>query len=116
MSVTLVREPSVQNSGVITVSVPKGMAMAGSGFGFVLPAELFVGASTTTPAIVTTLERDPLPDWLQFNPETRAFNARAVPEGAFPFQILVTIAGKSTNVVISERSTNAVVPDGTATK
>jgi hypothetical protein len=40
---------------------------------------------------------------LKFNPETKAFVASVVPDGAFPMQVVVTVNGQSTTVVISER-------------
>ncbi|MDP1524570.1 MAG: hypothetical protein Q8M20_02050 [Rhodocyclaceae bacterium] len=104
VSVSLVQEPSVQQTGIITVSVPKEMATAGSGFSFPLPAQVSEAAGSNTPIQVTTTAGDPLPGWLSFNPETKAFVASAVPDGAFPMQVIVTIGGTRTTIVISERT------------
>ncbi|MDZ4200894.1 MAG: hypothetical protein U1C96_01960, partial [Gallionella sp.] len=104
ISVSLVKEPSLQQTGIITVSVPKEMATAGSGFSFPLPAQVSEAAGNNTPIRVTTTAGDPLPGWLSFNAETNAFVASAVPDGAFPMQVVVTIGGTRTTIVISERS------------
>lgn len=94
----------MQQAGVIAVSVPKEMATAGSGFSFPLPAQVTESAGANAPVRVTTTAGDPLPGWLKFNPETKVFAASAVPDGAFPMQVVVTVAGTRTVVVISERS------------
>ena len=104
ISVAMVREASVQSSGIITVSVPKEMATAGSGFSFPLPAQVNSAATGNNATIsVTTASGGALPAWLKFNPETKAFVASVVPDGAFPMQVVVTVNGQSTTVVISER-------------
>jgi hypothetical protein len=100
----LVQQPSVQQAGIIAVSVPRDMATAGSGFSFPLPAQIAETAAGNVPVRVTTLTGDPLPSWLRYVPETRTFVASAVPDGAFPIQILVSIGGQRTTVVISERA------------
>ena len=94
----------MQQTGIITVSVPKEMATAGSGFSFPLPAQLTEAASANTPVQVSTTSGGPLPAWLSFNPETNSFVASAVPDGAFPMQLLVTVSATRTTVVISERN------------
>jgi filamentous hemagglutinin family protein len=105
ISVSLVRQPSVQETGIITVSVPKEMATAGSGFNFPLPAQVADTAENSDATIhVTTVTGQALPAWLQFNPATKSFVASAVPDGAFPMQLVVTVGGKSSIIVISERT------------
>jgi hypothetical protein len=101
-----VRQPSLQETGIITVSVPKEMATAGSGFSFPLPAQVAqTGAGSNNTVIsVSTINGQPLPGWLKFNPETKSFVASAVPDGAFPMQVRVTVDGRSTTIVISERN------------
>jgi hypothetical protein len=99
----MVREPSVQQAGIITVSVPKEMATAGSGFNFPLPAQIAESAGNTS-IQVTTISGQQLPDWLTFDPVSRTFTASAVPTGAFPMEVVVTIGGKRTSIVISERA------------
>jgi len=80
------------------------MATAGSGFTFPLPAQVADQASANAPIQVSTITGGPLPSWLSFNSETKTFVASAVPDGAFPFQVVVTIGGVSSTVVISERN------------
>ena len=79
------------------------MATAGSGFSFPLPAQVTETANAKTKIEVTTATGKPLPSWLKFNPETKAFAASAVPDGAFPIQVIVIVGGNRTAVVISER-------------
>ncbi len=98
------KEPSVQQIGIITVSVPKEMATAGSGFSFPLPAQVTESAGANASIQVTTTSGGPLPGWLKFDPETKMFVASAVPDGAFPMQLIAIIGGTRTTVVISERN------------
>lgn len=84
--------------------VPKEMATAGSGFSFQLPAQVADQAASNAPISVTTVSGDPLPGWLRFVPESKTFVASAVPDGAFPIQVVVTVGGKQSTVLISERN------------
>ena len=103
VSVSLVRPPSLQETGVVTVTVPREMAMAGVGFSFPLPTAVTESARPSAAISVTTLSGAPLPSWLRFVVDTRTFIASATPDGAFPMQVLVTIGGATTTVVISAR-------------
>lgn len=106
VTVSLVQQPTTLSNGMVTVTVPKDTATSGSGFSFPLPEQLAQAATATasTAITVTTLKGDPLPAWLQFVPESNTFVASAVPDGAFPIQVVVIIGGQSTIVVISERA------------
>ena len=66
ISVSLVRQASIQQTGFITVSVPKEMATAGSGFSFPLPAQV-TDAETGNNAVnsVTTVSGQPLPSLIR---------------------------------------------------
>ena len=97
------REPSIQESGIISVSVPKDMATAGSGFSFPLPEQITVNAAANNIG-VTLVNGKALPTWLKFVPATKTFVAIAVPDGAFPVQLLVTAGGKVSTIVISARA------------
>ncbi|WP_151671458.1 autotransporter-associated beta strand repeat-containing protein [Nitrincola schmidtii] len=104
ISVELVQASTVQQDGIVSVLVSKDMATAGAGFSFQLPAQVIENARPNALVQVTLLNGDPLPAWLRFIPETNSFIAAAVPDGAFPIQLMVTIDGRSSTIVISERS------------
>jgi hypothetical protein len=103
--VTLTRSPGIAQSGIVSVLVPRSTATAGSGFKFTLPEALLNAADTSgaTPS-ASTLSGGTLPAWLRFDPSTRSFVASAVPDGALPYQVRVTIRGQSTVIVITERT------------
>jgi hypothetical protein len=88
---------------MVTVSVPKELATAGAGFVFPLPNQIAdtVGDSTVR---VTLADGSPLPRWLKYQPDTKTFAASTVPDGALPIQIIVSVAGRNTTIVISERA------------
>jgi len=101
--VSLVREPSVQQSGVIAVTVPKEMATSGTGFAFALPSQT-TGTETSTPATVTTVSGQTLPGWLKYSAETKSLVASAVPDGGLPITVVVHAGGTETTIVISENT------------
>ena len=84
--------------------MPKNTATAGMGFSFVLPPSVTEAVSSQNAVTVTLPNGSPLPDWLQFNEQTMAFTASAVPDGSFPMRVLVTIGNKEVVVTIFERS------------
>ena len=104
ISITLVQTPSVQQSGAIAVTVPKGMAASGSGFSFALPTQVVQVEGGAAPVQVTTTSGTPLPAWLQYSPESHTIVATAVPDGGLPIQVVVTVNGASSTIVISEGS------------
>jgi len=99
----LVRTPTVQEVGVVSVTLPHGTATAGTGFAFALPAQLAQSAGQST-VTVTVANGQPLPVWLKYVPETKTFVAAAVPDGAFPMEVLVSVGNIRTVVVITESS------------
>jgi filamentous hemagglutinin family protein len=103
ISVSLEREPSVQQSGIVTVSIPREMTVAGSSFGFSLPPRISEAAGNM-PVQITLIEGDPLPGWLSFDQETKRFIATRMPEGVLPIRLVVTIRGIRTTIVIAKRS------------
>ena len=89
------------------VSLPKGTATGGAGFSFELPETVRAlvpqeGQIAQPQASLPT--GAPLPSWLKFDPERLRFDASAVPDGSFPLQVVVTVAGQRVIVVISERT------------
>lgn len=91
ITVSLVKTPAVQDSNVINVSVPKEMATAGAGFSFPLPAQVVESGGEVT---ATKPGGGALPSWLKFNAETNTFIATAVPDGSFPYHIMVHVGRK----------------------
>lgn len=95
------------------MSVPRETATSGTGFSFPLPAQIYeTGGSTVGPVLVTTASGGPLPAWIRFDAETRTFVASAVPDGGLPIQVMVTVGGKASTVVISERAESAAPKAG----
>ena len=100
---SLVREPSAQQSGVIAVTVPKEMATSGTGFAFGLPTQV-TGTDANTPVTVATASGQPLPGWLKYSPETKSLVASAVPDGGLPITVVVNAGGTQSTIVISENT------------
>ena len=45
-----------------------------------------------------------IPGWLKFDDKTLTFTAKAVPDGAFPVEVVLTIGSESFTVIISEKA------------
>ncbi|WP_198289147.1 two-partner secretion domain-containing protein [Methyloversatilis thermotolerans] len=106
IEVSVVQSPSAKVSGVIAVAVPRETATSGTGFSFPLPDQVFEGVPSGKDAEVkvSLAGGGALPGWLRYVPATRSFSAAAVPDGAFPVQVVVTIGTQTTTIVISERA------------
>jgi hypothetical protein len=105
VSIDVDRAPATQAVMMAAVSLPKGTSTAGAGFSFELPETVRSLAQAGSIAKATQLDGTSLPAWLRFNAESLRFEAAAVPDGAFPLQVVVLISGQRVLVVISERNT-----------
>ena len=48
------------------------------------------------------LDGSALPSWLSYSPETNSFTVSNAPLGSFSIEIIVTVNGQATTVVISK--------------
>jgi len=55
---------------------------------------------------VTLTNNQPLPDWIRYDAATQTLVTSAVPAGAFPLSVVVTVGSQSTVVQISESQSN----------
>ena len=92
-------------SNIVAISVPKGTAVSGVGFTFELPESIKTAAQQTSePPKALQADGSPLPSWLKFDPQRLRFDSEAVPDSAFPMQIVMVVGQDRVIVVISERS------------
>ncbi len=102
-TVKMVREPTDQEVGVVSVTVVSELVTAGKGFRFSLPPALLAGATKgAVPVEATTLSGRPLPAWLRYDAQAQAFVAAGVPSGALPLQIRVSLGARSVVLTISQ--------------
>jgi hypothetical protein len=102
--VELLDRPDGQSVECVSVSLPKNTVASGMGFAFSLPISMMQNFPAQTTVKATMPNGSPLPDWLQFNAQEMMFTALAVPDGALPMRVLVTLGTKEVMVTISERS------------
>jgi hypothetical protein len=103
--VSLIKAPSGVQTGVITVAVPKEAVTSGSGFTFPIPAQIVNTVSGDAPPVtVASTTGQAIPSWLQFNAETKVFIATAVPAGGLPYEVVITVGGVSSTMLISENA------------
>jgi hypothetical protein len=102
VSVSTINAPSVQMPGLVTVLVPAGTATAGSGLVIALPEQVVTPAAAGGTVQVTLPNNQPLPDWIRYDAATQTLVTSAVPAGAFPLSVVVTVGGQSTVIQISE--------------
>ena len=100
---SLVRQPSPNENGAVSVSLPKGTVTNRVGFSFPLHTKIAETISDQSTLQITTLQGTPLPSWLRYDVDTKIFTVSAVPIGVLPMQILITIDKQQTVLVIFER-------------
>jgi hypothetical protein len=94
-----------QLSRLIQVFVPKDAATSGTGFAFAVPEDWQKDIADYG-LQATRMDGSALPAWLKWDATTMRFVASAVPDGAFPLQLRITIGAKHAIVVIAERQQN----------
>ena len=104
ITVALVRPASQQQSGAITVSVPKQIVDAGNGFGFPLPAQVIETAAVNrVPVQAQLADGSALPSWISYNADSKSFVVQQVPNGALPLEIVLVIGSQRATMVVAER-------------
>ena len=89
---------------MVAVSLPKGISTTGTGFSFVLPDSVREIAGEGVTVQATQVDGSELPAWLKFDRANLRFEATAVPDGAYPMQLILSIGGQRLLLVISERT------------
>jgi hypothetical protein len=102
VSVSTISPSSVQVPGLVTVLVPTGTSTAGSGFVIALPEQVVSSGAAGVSVQVTLPNNEPLPAWIRYDAATQTLVTSAVPAGAFPLSVVVTVGGQSTVIQISE--------------
>jgi hypothetical protein len=103
ISITTVNTPGQSTTGLITVTVPQSTAVSGVGLTIPLPESVTgPGTITSTSLTVTLSNNEPLPAWISFDPSTKSLVTSAVPSGALPIAVAVTVGGLRTVIEISE--------------
>ncbi|WP_304441715.1 S-layer family protein [Limnohabitans sp. G3-2] len=106
VSVSTISSPTQQANGLVAVLVPAGTATAGSGLVIALPEQVLTPAASGAAVKVTLPNSEPLPAWIRYDAATQTLVTSAVPAGAFPLSVVVTVGGQSTVVQISEAQSN----------
>ena len=104
VSVTVVRAPSVSQDGIVEVFVPKEALTSNAVFAFALPPSSAANTTVASPAplvFASSADGKDLPDWLKFDPILNTFSASSAPAYAFPLQVLLSVNGLKTAVLIS---------------
>ena len=104
--VNTINSPTTQVNGLVAVLVPSGTATAGTGLVIALPEQVLTSNAASTSVQVTLPNNEPLPSWIRYDAATQTLVTTAVPTGAFPLSVVVTVDGKSTIIQISESKTN----------
>ncbi len=104
ITITTVNTPGQSTTGLITVTVPQSTAVSGTGLTIPLPESVTgtAGAQNTSSLVVTLSNNEPLPSWISFDPATKSLVTSAVPSGALPLSVAVTVGGIRTVIEISE--------------
>jgi hypothetical protein len=103
VSVSTINSPTVEIPGLVSVLVPQGTAIAGTGLVIALPETVTSPAQTNNQLVNVSLPNNqPLPAWIRYDPDTKVLVTTAVPAGAFPLSVVVTVGNQSTVIQVSE--------------
>jgi hypothetical protein len=104
--VNTINSPTTQVTGLVAVLVPSGTATAGTGLVIALPEQVLTSNTANSSVQVTLPNKEPLPSWIRYDAATQTLVTTAVPTGAFPLSVVVTVGGQSTIIQISESKTS----------
>jgi hypothetical protein len=103
VSVNTINQATQQVPGLVAVLVPGGTATAGTGLVIALPEAIVAPAKDAPLAVTVSLsDSKPLPSWIRYDASTQSLITDAVPAGAFPIAVMITVGSQSTVVQISE--------------
>jgi hypothetical protein len=103
VKVNVVRAPTAQSGGVVSVVVPKGTAGTDAGLAIPIPAQVISASTAAKQTIKITLANNaPAPSWIKFSPETKSFAATSVPAKSLPIQLALTVGNYRTLIQLSE--------------
>ena len=106
VSVALIGLANAVRQGLVTVIVPSGAATSGNGLVVPLPAEMVATPSGARSEVRVTLsDGRPMPAWLRYSSDDHSLVLGAVPDGAYPLRLLVTVGNQQTVLQISEAAT-----------
>jgi hypothetical protein len=100
--ILLVRQPSLNKSGAVSVSLPKDTVNMRPAFSLPMPPHITETISEQSALQITTLQGTPLPSWLRYDVDTKSFAVPALPNGVLPMQVLVMVDQKQTVMLIAE--------------
>jgi len=103
VSVSLDGLASSSQQGLVTAIIPAGAAISGRALMVPLPVEMVLTAPGAGAAVrVTQADGSPLPAWIRYSMEEKSLVLGAVPDGAYPFRLMVTIGDQKTLMQVSE--------------
>ena len=101
ISVSTIKSPTEQETGLVSVTVPVLAANSSAGVMVDLPSELFDTAQALNQKPVGTLPGgQPLPSWIRFDAEKNSLLIVGAPPGGLPIDIVLTVGRKSAVVKI----------------
>jgi hypothetical protein len=104
--VTTVNAPGQASTGLIVVTVPQGTAAGGVGLVIPLPESVIAPTGVAGGNVnVTMSNNSPLPAWVRYDADSKSLVTNAVPSGALPISVAVTIGGLRSVIEVSESQT-----------
>jgi hypothetical protein len=103
VTVNLLRAPTAQSIGIITVTLPMSMLSANADAEVLIPLGNHIKTtdfSSQNEALFTLPNGNQLPSWIKYNVMEKALVLGAVPGGSFPFQMMMNIDGQRSLIQI----------------
>jgi hypothetical protein len=96
VKVSMTAPPTLQSSGIVTVTVPGSLVRPGASFAFPLPEQIKSATTSVSSAEKVSLpDGAGLPGWLKYDRESKVFTASNVPSDGLPIKVLITAGGQS---------------------
>jgi hypothetical protein len=103
VAVNTVNQAIEGTPGLVDVVVPIGTTSSGTSLVIALPEAVFANATEAgATESVTLANNQPLPAWMRYDAASKTLVTGAVPIGALPMSVVVTVGNQSTVVQISE--------------
>ena len=101
VAVSVEKQASASQTGLISVTVSQDVSSGTKGFVFAVDSST-PGSSPSSEVRASLPGGAALPNWLKFDPVGKVFSAESVPSNAFPLQVVVESGGVHTVIQINK--------------
>jgi hypothetical protein len=108
VTISTVRQPTVQSNGLVTVELPREFVNLGI-IPLVIPLPTAIVGMPSAPMGSTSVvsvalsNNQPLPDWIRYDATQKALVTTPDARATFPITVVISVGDQRTVVVVSEK-------------